>query len=198
MLPASPPSDCELRTSRPSVAPQLQLELQLDQVGDVGPRLPRVVVLAPPAPAHEVLVLPRARKPLQQRLRLPHVALQVALDAAPDGSGCGLGARRVAGAQPRRLEPLVGAGLVADVVHQELLRLARHPHAGDLDVVPVVIPELALGLVADRPRGGTCRRGTWRGGAWAGARAAVPGVREGRAHAAAGPEGARGVRATEG
>ena len=121
MLPASPPSDCELRTSRPSVAPQLQLELQLDQVGDVGPRLPRVVVLAPPAPAHEVLVLPRARTPLQQRLRLPHVALQVALDAAPDGSGCGLGARRVAGAQPRRLEPLVGAGLVADVVHQELL-----------------------------------------------------------------------------
>lgn len=46
------------------------------------------VGLAPPAPAHEVLVSPRARTPLQQLLRLPHVALQVALGAAPDGSGC--------------------------------------------------------------------------------------------------------------
>ena len=53
-----------------------------------------------------------------------------------------------ASAQPFARNPLVGAGLAAEVVHRELLRVSRALHVDDLGVVPAAGPILGLEIIA--------------------------------------------------
>jgi hypothetical protein len=58
---------------------------------------------------------------------------------------------RLGSAQPFARNPLVGAGLAAEVVHRELLRVSRALHVDDLGVVSAAGPILGLDIIARGP-----------------------------------------------